>query len=273
LPPDLGKLVCYRLRAEAPAIVAGGSNRAWMDQTTDRFAYRCLPLTIANSMGWNIILPTRISAEWNGGTDPGDLVVEVDDPSWQDDALVHSHFGHGILTFHPGYLFRTDTGVAVWARGTPNQNKDGIAALDGIIETDWLDFSFTMNWQFTRPGRVTFDRGEPFCFITLLGYRSLESVKPQIIPVKKDKTVTARFREWQTARDDFNAGLLENDPATVEQQWQKWYTRGETPSGDKPNPLHLSKLKLAEPETIEIESVGEKNGIAPDAKRKDKTKP
>ena len=35
--------------------------------------------------------------------------------------------------------------------------------LVGLIETDWLPFPFTMNWVFTRPGRVRLEKGEPFC--------------------------------------------------------------------------------------------------------------
>jgi hypothetical protein len=52
-----------------------------------------------------------------------------------------------VLSFHPGYLFRTDPEWAVWCRGAPNSHKDGIVALDGLIETDWLPFFFTMNWR------------------------------------------------------------------------------------------------------------------------------
>ena len=63
-----------------------------------------------------------------------------------------SHFSHGIITFHPGYLFRTPEGWSMWAGGAPNHVKDGIQPLAGLVETDWLPFPFTMNWVFTRPG-------------------------------------------------------------------------------------------------------------------------
>ncbi|NDG04180.1 MAG: hypothetical protein EB121_02330 [Alphaproteobacteria bacterium] len=46
------------------------------------------------------------------------------------------------------------------ARGAPNSAKHGIAPLDGLIETDWLPFGFTMNWRFTAPGQVTFERDD-----------------------------------------------------------------------------------------------------------------
>jgi hypothetical protein len=41
-----------------------------------------------------------------------------------------------------------------------NSPKDGIAPLTGVIETDWLPYPFTMNWQMTRPGSVRFDKDE-----------------------------------------------------------------------------------------------------------------
>src|SRR5215510_14131142 len=99
------KLICYRISANAPAIVPARSERAWMDATRQRFAYRCLPLTIANSMGWEILCPIAITAEWNGGPEIEDLTVNVEDAD-QAGRYAESHFGHGVLTFQTHYLFR-----------------------------------------------------------------------------------------------------------------------------------------------------------------------
>ncbi len=219
-----------------------------MDATAKRGAYRCIPLTIANAMGWELLSPARVTAEWNGGGELGDITITIDDPAWGGDKLATSHFGYGILTFSTGYLFRTDLGIGVWARGTPNRPKDGIAPLDGIIETDWLPFTFTMNWQFTRPGRVTFERDEPFCFLTLLAYRALEEVQPEIVPIGSDSQLSAQHQAWRTARLGFIDRLAKNEAETVRQGWQKFYVRGDgNPSGTAPSATHTSKVKLAEP--------------------------
>ena len=55
-----------------------------MDATDQRFAYRCLPLTIANSFGWELILPADVTAEWHGGTGLSDLSVTVDGAAWDN---------------------------------------------------------------------------------------------------------------------------------------------------------------------------------------------
>ena len=60
-------------------------------------------------------------------------------------------------------------------QGPINRPKDGIAALSGIIETDWSPYSFTMNWMFTRPGTpVRFEKGEPYCHIFPVSCGALE---------------------------------------------------------------------------------------------------
>ena len=74
--------------------------------------------------------------------------------------------------------------------------KDGIGPLEGVIETDWLPFTFTMNWQFTRPGRVVFEKGEPFCFITPIAYHSLEQVTPEIVPIAAAPEVAAEYEAY-----------------------------------------------------------------------------
>lgn len=240
-------LICHKVRKYAPEMRPGRAERDWMDATDERFAYRCLPLSIANAMGWELIVPARVTASWNGGDEREDLQVEVDDPAWAKDRLALSHFGHGVLTFNTSYVFRTDSGIGIWARGAPNWIKHGIQPLDGIVETDWLDFTFTMNWRFTTPGRISFEKGEPFCFITPFAYRSLDEYRPEIREISEDRDLEERFEDWEHRRRGFNARLLGEETGAVRQKWQKWYFRGETPAGDKPNPRHLAKVRLHPP--------------------------
>lgn len=126
-----------------PAPVA----RDWMNATDQRYAYRWLPLSIANAHGWEMLCPSGFTAVWDGGH--GLDAVQVT-PDAEERAPALGHFGHGVLTFHVPCLFRTAPGCDLMVQGPINRPKDAIAPLTGVVETDWSPFSFTMNWQFTR---------------------------------------------------------------------------------------------------------------------------
>lgn len=245
-------LTLYQIHPRAPQIRPAKSQRDWMDATPDRFAYRCLPLSIANTTGWEMVLEADMRAFWNGGDQVGDLKVEATNS--QDETYVKhmagSHFGSGVLTFHTGYIMRTSPGWGMWARGTPNSIKDGIAALDGLIETDWLPFPFTMNWVFTRPGMVEFKKGEVFCFVTPTPHHSLENIQPNVVPLDMNQPLKADYEGWSQARNDFNAGLAKGDPETVKQGWQRTYMHGKTLDGEKVPLKHASKRKMKAPKGL-----------------------
>lgn len=238
-------LVCYRTDPHPPELVPARSERAWMDAMGDRFPYRCTPLTMANSTGWELLCPADVEASWNGGHGLHDLVIETGERS---PAFVQSHFGNGVLSFHPGYLFRTDPGWAIWCRGAPNTAKDGIAALDGLVETDWAPFSFTMNWRFTRPGTVHFAKGEPFCFILPLPHIDIESIRPTIAPLSADPELAAEYLAWRDSRNEFNSGLHQRDPAAVKKKWQRFYVAGKTPKGALAPDTHRTRRKMHAPD-------------------------
>ncbi|WP_428031341.1 DUF6065 family protein [Ancylobacter sp.] len=243
-------LTCYRLRAEAPPLVPARAERAWMDATSQRFAYRCLPLSIANSMGWELLCPMTFEAEWDGGDGLDSMAISADSLEIEDYAA--SHFGFGVLTFLTHYLFRTEPGIGMSVRGSPNLPKDGIQALEGMVETDWLDLPFTMNWKFTRPGTVRFEKDEPFGFLAPVPYRVLEEVRPEIVPIDAAPDRKEAIRQYGELRGAFNRRLNEGEAEAVRQGWQKWYFRGVHPNGQVGNPLHLSKLRLAEPRLADM---------------------
>jgi hypothetical protein len=240
------ELTCFAIEAEPPQIVPGRSERDWMDQTDKRYAYRCIPLSMANSSGWEILCPAGFAATWFGGDRLTDLVVKPDHDPAKVSRFATSHFGHGVLTFHAGYIFRTTPGWAIWCRGAPNLHKRRIVPLEGVVETEWLPFPFTMNWRFTRPGTVRFAAGEPFCFITPVAHMALDSVTPRLRKLSDDPQLAADYQAWSDSRTKFNANLAERDPAAIAEGWQRHYVRGAGPQGEAPG-FHLSKRKLRKP--------------------------
>ncbi|MFC3080610.1 DUF6065 family protein [Phenylobacterium terrae] len=242
------ELEIYPTVDRPPEIVPGRPQRAWMDRFADRHPYRCLPLSMANTTGWELLNPVAFTAEWNGGIFQDDIKLTPDRPHPDFHLHVKSHFSHGVLTFHAGYLFRTPPGWSMIAQGPPNHIKDGIQPLAGLVETDWLPFPFTMNWHFTRPGKVRFEKGEPFCFITLVQDQALMQFQPVIKSLDRNPELKGQYDVWQKHREEFNKRIFREDPEATREAWQRYYFKGEFPEDIAPKPKHhVNKRRLKTP--------------------------
>ena len=241
------KITFYALTPTPPVLRPATSTRAWMDATPDRHAYRCLPLAIANAHGWEIAAPCAFEVAWNGGDLAGDLTVRALEafPAFGD--FARSHFANGVVTFHIGYLVRTEPGWHTIAGGPLNAPKDGIVALTGVIETDWLPYTFTMNWRMTRPGRVRFERGEAICSLFPVRAHAVAKAGAEIRDIGDDPELRDEMSAWAAQRADFMARFDAGDPAALKAAWQRFYFKGEYPTGAPAEREHVNKLRVAAP--------------------------
>jgi len=237
-------LLCYLHDGWQPLIRPAEPTRAWMDATPAAFAYRCLPLNIANAHGWEILTPAGFSAYWRGGSDTGEVIIRPD-KGMQAAAVPVSLFGQGTLTIHVQGLFRTPPGWNLFVSGSPNSAKDGIAALSGVIETDWSPYTFTLNWRFTRRNHwVRFEAGEPVGFIQPTLREALERMEPKLVPLADNPEAARQFTAWSQSRTAFQAEVARDAPVTGAEQWQKRYYRGLDMDGRQGAADHQAKLRL-----------------------------
>jgi uncharacterized protein DUF6065 len=236
--------LCYLHEGWHPLIRPAEPTRPWMDRTPESFAYRCLPLNIANAHGWEILTPAGFEAYWRGGSSTADVIVRPDVGMPSSSAPV-SLFGQGTFTIHVQALFRTPPGWNLLAGGSPNSAKDGVAPLSGVIETDWAPYTFTMNWRFTRRNHwVRFEAGEPICFIQPAQRDALERMNPKFVPLSDNPDAARQFAAWSESRNSFQAKVAEKAPSAPTDQWQKRYYRG-LDMDDKPGVAdHQAKLRL-----------------------------
>jgi hypothetical protein len=229
--PDVDQpLTAYEIYPNAGmTIVPAPVDRRWMSESPQRFAYRCLPLNIANQNGWWILSPCDFSAYWYGGTSKMDIEIRY---AGEIDNRICSHFGEGVLTFTLPYLFRTPPGINLWVKGPANHIKEGIQALEGVVEADWTASTFTMNWKFTKANEwISWSKHEPFCMLVPLPRGLTESLDPVVKPISANPELKAQFELWDKSRTDFLAKLMGRDPETTARGWQKEYFQGKGVEG------------------------------------------
>ncbi len=240
---DKLQITAYEVVEQPMALRTAQRNRDWIDELPERFAYRCLPLTMANQVGWELLNPVPFTARWNGkpGLDAIDIRFDGE-PS----PLVGSHFGNGVLTFTLGYLFRTTKAHNLWVKGPPNRPKDGIAPLEGIIETDWAPFTFTMNWQITRrKHKVRFEADEPVCVVMPYPRHYARKFDARQLPLNSDAKLYQQYVDWRNDRLAFNEALKEEGSEARKQGWQRKYMTGRDME-DRVFAGHETKVRMQE---------------------------
>jgi len=209
-----------------------------MNETPGSYAYRCLPLSIANAHGWEVLCSATFEAEWNGGAGKDDIQIffeEDENSSIGNKALAESHFGSGVLTFNVGAVIGTPPGYDLWVTGAANEFKDGIQALSAVVETYWIPFTFTMNWKFTRPNlRVRFEKGEPFCFFFPIEHALVERFNPSFEQLSDLPDLEKQYKlAFYKRALPFALKRLKGEELKMRERdrFEGWYIKGEMPDG------------------------------------------
>jgi hypothetical protein len=181
-------------------VIPAESKRDWMNEDSVKFIYSCVPIVAANSMGWWILNCQELEVRWNGGTSISD--IEIRDLAQEKNfQLCSSHFGSGILTFNMVILFKTPPGWGLWVGGPSNIFIDGLFPLEGIVETNWSPFTFTMNYKITRSNHwIKIPRFHPICRIMPIPLNLNDKSKLDWKHLEENPDLMQKHSEWNDSR-------------------------------------------------------------------------
>jgi Family of unknown function (DUF6065) len=249
-------LIGFITRDNAPQISPASTNRTWMRkmlETRTGWPNRCLPMLIANQSGWELRNPCAFTATWMGPENDVDVIIAPDKRN-AGQLLPVSHFGYGILSWNLPLLFRTPPGYNLLVRGPANYPKDGVCALEGIVETDWASASFSMSWKLTRKHMpVRFEVDEPICMIVPQRRAELEEFGPELRRIESDEDLQRKYEFFRRSRDaEKQIEQVVRVTAGEQVEWQGDYTRGIHTDGEAGAPDHQTRRHLrsfVQPET------------------------
>ncbi len=176
---------------------------------------------IANEAGWTLHLSHDSTAEWNG--------LDMTPGGVRTTGVAMGHFGSGIVTFPIQAILRTEPGTQLLAGPPTNYPKDGATGLSGVVETDWAVATFTMNWKLTRPGRVEWAAGEPYCMVTPIHIAECRD-ELHVLPIAGQ--VREQYAAWSAHRSAW--------PEAPKRQLH--YRKGESPGGAEAE-THYTRIR------------------------------
>ncbi len=208
-----------------------------MDLTQQQYAYRCIPMTAANTMGWELLSPSACEFLWDG------LTPHTGIKSFVEQELPyrpHSHFGSGIITWDLPFIFRTAPGYGLVVTGPSNHTKKHILALDAFVRTDWLPFPFTMNWKITEANQaIRFEYLEPICRIFPYPLDLLDSTELELHNLTDAPDFYDDFKHWHQRRSQNYANQDKQQSTTQHSNqdsknlWNSQYAKGNPENEDR----------------------------------------
>lgn len=108
--------------------------RNWMDETSEKHAYRCFPVTQANVIGWSLACTQDIVFTWDGINDQTPDHISIRCP---DDA--YSGRGQSSVSFNTGLTFRTDRDVSLWVINPVNFFNEDFETMSSIMSTSFYN--------------------------------------------------------------------------------------------------------------------------------------
>ena len=221
-----------KARPNAGAISQLPGTRDWMDQTFDKHAYMCFPVTLSNKLGWGISFPEDIVFIWDGIDDPTPDHVKV----LKGNEYANPKRGNATLSFETGLLFRTDENTTMLTMPVPNQFIPGTQCFTTLISTSFYMPELPIAWKIMEANKeITIPAGTPVAAILPLSLTSLE----EDYSLELDETYPDNSF-WEELRKYGDAAQAKNSVG----DWSKMYRNAVDYNGNSVGRHETKSIKL-----------------------------
>lgn len=227
----MGKFIVQRIRGDANVEQLPGA-RDWMDETPEKHAYMCFPLSLTNRLGWGISFPEDIRVIWDGITDTTPDHIKI----LEGEKYVSTARGNATLSLLSGILVRTDENTSTLAMPVPNQFIRGAHTYTTLISTSFYLHELPLAWRITEPNiEIHIPAGTPVAAIMPISLKNFQD------------SYTMEYIDAPMPHDYWDEVQKYGDEIEIRngvEDWSRMYREGLNYKGDKVGSHELKSLKL-----------------------------
>lgn len=199
-------LNAYKLDISKVKINQMPLQREWMDDTFDKHAYHCHPMSMANRLGWSISFTEDVSFIWDGVTSPEAKHVRI--LSGSD--FASSRRGTRTVSFDTQLFISPEKNVSILTMPPPNMFFEDYQCVSTIISTSANVGDFPVAIMVKSPNKViNIKAGTPVASIFPISITELNNtelfVKNELPHFMTSEESVQRIRERGAATDKMNA--------------------------------------------------------------------
>lgn len=208
------------------------ATRDWMDETADRHAYMCFPLSVTNKLGWGISFPEDLSFVWDGITDTTADHIEI----LKGHDYLYTGRGNATISFKSGLIFKTDELTTTLSMPVPNIFVRGAQCYTALISTSFFLPEFPLAWRLTEPNiEITIPAGQPVAAILPLSLTGLQEDY-----VLESIEGYPEYSYWEEVKKYGDAAQAKNSVG----DWSKMYRDALNYNGEKIGFHEVKSLRL-----------------------------
>jgi hypothetical protein len=207
--------------------------RNWMEETSEKHAYRCFPVTQANMIGWSLSCSKDIRFIWNGiNNQSGDNVQIL-----EGNDFCYTGRGQSTLSFNTGVIFKTEENISLFTINPVNYFSDDFETMASLMSTSFYDNPIPLAIKARSANKeILIKAGTPLATIIPISLTSIDNTSIEINKYK-DKN---RRRERRT----FSYGEAAQE-INKEGKWTDWYRDAVNEKGESLGKHEVKALRLS----------------------------
>jgi Family of unknown function (DUF6065) len=225
------KITVYQPGPVAANIEQLGATREWMDNSWEKHAYQCFPLTLTNGLGWGISFPKDISFIWDGITDTTPDHVKI----LEGEEFVYTGRGNATISFKTSLIFRTDEDTTMLIMPVPNLFNPSAQCFTALISTSFFKPELPIAWSITEPNVViTIPAGTPVATVVPISLNAIQNYELELTREHLGQEYFDEMKAYGDAAQEKNGVGI----------WSKMYRNAVNSRGEKAGKHELKTLRL-----------------------------
>lgn len=200
------EILIYKTNIVGANIEQLSIKREWMEQTANKHAYQCMPVSLTNTMGWGVSFPKEISFIWDGISDTTPDHVKV----LKGSEYCNLGRANATISFSTYLTFKTEKNVTMLIFPVPNEFNENVQCFTTLISTSFYKSSLPIAWKILKPNvQITIPANQPIAAIMPVSLKKLENfemiIKNEMPPLnyKTEETNNAEFYRKKSKQGKF----------------------------------------------------------------------
>lgn len=220
----------YKTSSNAGNIFQMPVKRWWMDETYEKHAYSCFPVTLTNRLGWGISFPEDISFIWDGISDSSDKHVKI----LSGQKYTGLQRANATISFDSNLKFKTDANLSLLIMPPSNYFINGATCFTTIMSTSFFEGPIPIVYRVTEPNKIiTIKANDPVCTILPISLTELQDSEIIFKELKEENSQLDRLEEIKTRDEIYRKG-----------EWTHFYKNATNWKGEKIGDHEVKSIRL-----------------------------